>query len=118
MFLFLEIHKYAELDLLKALHFFEFEVYPDTSKPKDFLASLGLRTLIKDRGFQSAIKLFPSATRPQITAKYLKPASRAKIGRLSQRMNKRIDEWLHDRIRHPRHWEALAQLVGIEPKMR
>lgn len=97
---FLEIHKYAAIDLVKDLRCAELIIDCDASTPMNFPAAEGLRSLISSGGLQLAAKRFPSANWSFLKRKFLQEED-ALLSEIARRLRKSIADWLNDRIRFP-----------------
>jgi hypothetical protein len=99
---FRNIERYAELDMLADISFWEAGRIPEGSSPMQSLAAEGLLRRIDEVGLQMALKCFSSQERAYIVKKFLRPASESKFPDLNELMRKRVREWLSDVIRFPR----------------
>jgi hypothetical protein len=99
---FRNIKRYAELDMLGDISFWEAGRIPDGSSPMQSLAAEGLLRKIDEVGLQMALKGFPSQERANVVKKFLRPASESKFPDLNELMRKRVREWVSNVIRFPR----------------
>jgi hypothetical protein len=97
-----DIRRYAEIDMLAALSFWEAGRKRDGLSPMQSLAAEGLLRKIDEVGLQVALKSFSPQVRPYILKKFFRPASDSKFPDLNKLMRKRVREWLSDVIRFPR----------------
>jgi hypothetical protein len=99
---FKDIQRYAEIDMLEALSFWEAGRKRERLSPIQSLAAEGLLRKIDEVGLQVALKMFSAQERAYIVKKFLQPASESKFPDLNKLMRKRVQEWLSDVIRFPR----------------
>jgi hypothetical protein len=99
---FKDIQRYAEIDMLEALSFWEAGRKRDGLSPMQSLAAEGLLRKIDEVGLQVALKMFSAQERAYIVKKFLQPAAESKFPDLNKLMRKRVREWLSDVIRFPR----------------
>jgi len=99
---FLNMRRYAEINLLENVKFATLRPEPDKTKPMPFLAATGLRSLISKYGLQATSKMFPSPEWAWLERRFLKPVTAAALPDLSAKMRKSAADWLEGRIRFPR----------------
>jgi len=99
---FKNIKRYAEIDMLEALSFWEAGRKRDGSSPMQSLAAEGLLRRIDEVGLQMALKMFSAQERAYIVKKFLQPAAESKFPDLNELMRKSVREWLTDVLRFPR----------------
>jgi hypothetical protein len=99
---FREIQRYAEIDLLRGLSFWELARKKGHLNTTDSLASEGLRSQIEEFGIQITSKRYSAQTWAYLTKKYFVPAATLPFPNLRTLMRKSIRDWLEDRIRFPR----------------
>jgi hypothetical protein len=97
---FVDIKRYAELDLLANLSFWRRGRKGDGLKPMESLAAEGLLRKIDEHGLQMALKMFSAQERAYIVRRLLRPDS--KLPALNELMRKSVRDWLEDVIRFPR----------------
>jgi hypothetical protein len=97
-----DISKYQNINLLTNLTFFRFRAKLDRKKPMQFLAQVGLRTLVSEYGIHGTSKMFTAPVWAFLRDKFLRRAPNNEAVELSRRMQKSTQDWLTDRIRSPR----------------
>lgn len=97
-----DISKYQSINLLTNLAFHEFRAKLDKTKPLQFLAQVGLRTLVSAYGIHGTSKMFTAPVWAFLKDKFLRLAPNNEAIELSRRMQKSTQDWLTDRIRSPR----------------
>lgn len=104
---FADITRYAELDLLANISFWEAGRKRDGLTPMESLAAEGLLRKIDEHGLQMALKVFAPQERAYIVKKFLRPALASRFPDLNELMRKSVRDWLRDRIRFPRLIEKI-----------
>jgi hypothetical protein len=99
---FRNIERYAKLDMLADIAFWEVGRKRDGLSPTQTLAAEGLLRRIDEDGLQVALKSFYPQERPHILKRFLRPADESKFPNLNELMRKSVREWLSDVIRFPR----------------
>ncbi len=97
-----DIERYAEVDLLPGLSFWESARKKTKLSTTDCLAAEGLLCQIEQLGLQVTSKRYSAQTWAYLTKKYLIPASELPFPSLRKLMLKGVRDWLEDRIRFPR----------------
>jgi hypothetical protein len=97
-----DISKYQNIELLTNLTFYKFRAKLDKRKPMQFLAQIGLRTLVSKYGVHGTSKMFTAPVWAFLKDKFLRIAPNNEAIELSRRMQKSTQDWLTDRIRSPR----------------
>ena len=97
-----ELCKYRSIELLNNLSFYKFRAKLDKTKPLQFLAQVGLRTLVSKYGIHGTSKMFTAPVWAFLRDKFLRLAPNNEAIWLSRRMQKSTQDWLTDRIRSPR----------------
>lgn len=97
-----DIGGYAKIDFFADLRFAELVVHPDTSKPMQFLAEGGLRTLVEKYGLQGTAKMFAPPEWAYVRNRFLRPMQKTDLSNIQDRLRRSIEDWLKDRIRFPR----------------
>jgi hypothetical protein len=106
---FKHIERYAELDMLAELSFWEAAPRSEGVSPIQSLANEGLRRVIDEVGLQSALKRFSSQERAYIAKKFLRRKTDSEFPDLNALMKKSAGEWLSDVIRFPRFRERSSE---------
>jgi hypothetical protein len=97
-----DIHRYSDLNLLSGLKFRRLVSSSNHKKPLRAMAAAHLATQIEDFGLHAALKQFPSAQRAYFKKLFLKDVDGREVPDIRGRMKKSVQDWLDDRIRHPR----------------
>jgi hypothetical protein len=97
-----DIRKYENIKLLTNLAFHKFRAKLDKRKPLQFLAQVGLRTLVSKYGIHGTSKMFTAPVWAFLKAKFLRLSRTNEAVELTRRMQKSTQDWLTDRIRSPR----------------
>jgi hypothetical protein len=104
---FRNIHKYAGLDLMPNISFWEFGRQREGLTPQESLAAEGLIRKIQDLGMQLASKTLTAQQWAYVCRKYLEPAKQGDFPDLNALLRKSTGDWLKDRVRFPRLKEVL-----------
>ena len=99
---FRNIERYAKLDMLADIAFWEVGRKRDGLSPTQTLAAEGLLRRIEEDGLQVALKSFYPQERAHILSRFLRPADESSFPDLNELMRKSVREWLSDVIRFPR----------------
>ena len=99
---FLQLWRYARLDVLPNLEVRHVRVRFDSKRPNLFIASVGFRRLIRKYGLNGALKLFPSSYRNILKATFLGPELKDELSSIKDQLRVSITNWLGDIIRFPR----------------
>jgi hypothetical protein len=99
---FVDIKRYADIDLLADLSFWKAGRKRDGMTPMESLAAEGLLRKIDEDGLQMALKMFSAQERAYVVKNFLQPARQSKLLDLSELMRKSARDWLENRIRFPR----------------
>jgi hypothetical protein len=97
-----DLRKYESVKWLTYLALLKFRTKLNKQKPMQFLAQLGLLTLISEYGLQGASKVFTGPAWAFLKNKFLRLATKDEASELSRRIQKSVCEWMNDRIRSPR----------------
>lgn len=103
-----DIERYAEVDLLSGMSFWELPRKKENLSTTDALAAEGLLSQIERFGLQVASKMYTAQTWAYLSKKYLIPASELKFPNLEKLMRKGVRDWLEDRLRFPRLGKKVA----------
>ena len=98
---YLRLSEYAHYNVLRDVTFSTIIPTPKDLKPREFLMMHGLRSLVAERGLQSAAKMFTSSQWAYLRKKYLDPVGE-NFPDLHALMKKSVLDWLENRIRFPR----------------
>jgi hypothetical protein len=98
-----DLKRYAQLNLLPNLSFWQVGRRGKNLKPKDVLAAEGLLRRIEEYGLQLASKMFSSSEWSNMTKTLLEPVPDSKFPDLNKLLQKSAGEWLDDVIRFPRY---------------
>lgn len=96
------LKRYAELDLLPNLSFWQAGSKRNGLKTKDTLAAEGLLRRIDEYGLQLASKMFSSSEWAYLSKTLLQLAPDPRFPDLNKLLQKSADDWLENRIRFPR----------------
>jgi hypothetical protein len=99
---FIDLERYAKLDMLPNLSFWEVGRKRDGLTAIDSLAAEGLLRKIEEVGLQMTSKMFSAQEWAYLAKKFLRPAPESKFPDLNALLRKSVHDWLEDRIRFPR----------------
>lgn len=100
-----ELERYAELDLLPNLSFWQAGRKRKGLKTKDTLAAEGLLRRIDENGLQLTSKMFSSAEWAYLTKTLLQPAPVSQFPDLNELLQKSARDWMENPPRFPRYPE-------------
>lgn len=99
---FINIRRYADIDLLKGVSFLNLLRVRSNLKPLQLLAAERLQWLIEGLGLQNASKRFLPSEWAYLSTKLLALTSKDDIPDIRALMQKSARDWLEDRLRFPR----------------
>jgi len=95
---FVDISRYAEIDVLKGLRFANLRINEDGLTPVKLLALYGLRWLVRRQGLQATSRMFPSATWKALQKNYLMHMRESEIPPIRRLMRDAVRRWLAGQI--------------------
>jgi hypothetical protein len=95
---FVDISRYAELDLLKGVRFAKLRINEDGLTPVKLLALYGLRWLVRRQGLQATSRMFTSATWKALQKTYLTHMQKSQIPPIRRLMRDAVRRWLAGQI--------------------
>ncbi len=101
------LERYAELELLPNLSFWQVGHKRNGLKAKDTLAAEALLRRIEENGLQLTSKMFSSLEWAYLAKTLLQPAAGSKFPDLNKLLQESARDWLEDRIRFPRFKEKV-----------
>jgi hypothetical protein len=104
-----DLERYAGLDLLPNISFWQAIQKRKGLKTKDTLAAEGLLRRIEENGLQLTSKMFSSSDWAYLAKTLLQPASDSKFPDLNKLLQKSARDWLEDRIRFSRLRKKVIQ---------
>ncbi len=88
--------------MLKGAVFLHFDPIRDDLTPQQFLAAVGMHSLVKEFGVQIAGKRVGPQQWAYFQKRFFKPTSEGQLPDIRSLMRKTVVEWLEDRVRFPR----------------